>query len=202
MNNNNFIDFKSIKPYPVKNISSDSILHIRFSHSDHIIDMNKTIIMNMEKHLTQDSNVNIKAKSTHSHMIDIPGFNMLKDLILHSCNIFYMTHNSSGCSLERENTVPIVTTMWGSRYQSEDSAQKHTHWPGSLGYVYFIQPPKNCPTLDFPDCKHVVKPKDRLLVLFPGHFEHEVKPKVFEGFRYIVAGHISLVYNLPAYCRP
>lgn len=162
-----------------------------FDLDDDLVDeITEKIESCIDRNLNLDANVNVYAKSTENNLFSEDDMQDLIDVILCGSKIFYMDSQNS---MSESYQIRIVS-MWGSRYESEDFAIAHHHWPASLGYVYFVNSPENSPSLDFCGTDFNVNTKKGTLVLFTSHIMHEVKPKKFDGHRYIVAGHIFLLF--------
>lgn len=162
-----------------------------FDLDDHLVDgITKKIKSCIDRNLNLDKNVSVYAKSSESNLFSEDDMHDLVNVVLCGSKFFYMDLQDS---MNEEYQIRIVS-MWGSRYESEDFAIAHHHWPASLGYVYFVDSPENSPSLDFPGTNFSVNTKKGTLVLFSSHITHEVKPKKFDGYRYIVAGHIFLLF--------
>jgi len=85
---------------------------------------------------------------------------------------------------------PLLTNIWGMKYKSNEYAIPHDHFPSLFSFAYYINPPENS-TLSFPELNRELKNENKMLVIFPGHMLHEVKPKEFTGHRYVVSGNIE-----------
>ena len=82
----------------------------------------------------------------------------------------------------------VCGVMWGSKYASGEVAVPHDHWPATWAWVYYIDPPENCPGLYFPTLDYEQEVEHGMLLLFSGNLMHEVRSQEFDGFRYVVAG--------------
>jgi len=85
---------------------------------------------------------------------------------------------------------PILSDIWGMKYKTNEYAISHDHFPSMFSFAYYINPPENS-TLSFPELNKELKNEHKMLVIFPGHMLHEVKPKEFTGHRYVVSGNID-----------
>jgi hypothetical protein len=161
-----------------------------FDLDKHLVNsMTEKIKLCIDRNLTVDNNISVYAKSTKNNLYSEDEMRVLLDAILCGSKMFHMDLEDS----INGNYHIRITSMWGSRYESEDFSVPHHHWPASLGYVYFVDSPKDAPSLDFTGTDFSVNTEKGKLVLFSSHITHEVKPKKFDGYRYIVAGHIFLL---------
>ena len=83
--------------------------------------------------------------------------------------------------------------MWGMRYKSGEQAIMHDHWPSIWSFVYYLNAPEGAPGLFFKEMgaqggRRKLEPG--LLIMFPGHTLHGVKPEKFKGYRYVVSANV------------
>ena len=146
--------------------------------------MNKDIIKTIDEQVgKKDYQTNVKAKMTDWEMWDYPGFNKLSTILV---KIIKGLGAHKKCSNVKFNIVD----MWGCKYKDGDYTISHNHWPSVWSLAYYLYPPKNCPELIFTEFNHVVKPEHGMLVIFPGHYLHQVNKKAFEGYRYVVSANV------------
>ena len=149
--------------------------------------MDKDIIKEINKQGDrQNCNSNVKAQMTDWHMMDKPGFNKLKK---------YINDMASTISIQvmHRKIDPFITDMWGMKYKSEEISIPHDHWPATWSCAYYVNAPKNAPGLFFPemgDQGGERQLEQGLLVMFPGHTKHSVRPMKFKGSRYVVSANI------------
>ena len=149
--------------------------------------MDKDIIKEINKQGDrQNWNSNVKAQMTDWRMSEKPGFNKLKK---------YIFEMASKISIEGMNRKidPFITDMWGIKYKSEQISTQHDHWPAVWSCVYYVNAPKDAPGLFFPeigDHGGERQLEQGLLIMFPGHTKHAVRPKKFKGYRYAVSANI------------
>ena len=162
------------------NVTSD--IFITFIKNEE--EMNKNIIDTINHQGDkQNYNTNVKAQMTDWEMWDYPGFNKLH-------NILIETIKGLACYKKRESVKFNIVDMWGCKYKDGDYTIKHNHWPSVWSMVYYLYPPKECPELIFNDFNYKIKPEHGLMVIFPGHLEHEVNKKSFKGYRYVVSANV------------
>ena len=149
--------------------------------------MDKDIIKEINKQGDrQNWNSYVKAQMTDWRMSEKPGFNKLKK---------YIYEMASKVSIEAMNRKidPFITDMWGIKYKSEQISIQHDHWPAVWSCVYYVNAPKDAPGLFFPemgDQGGERQLEQGLLIMFPGHTKHAVRPKKFKGYRYAVSANI------------
>jgi|TARA_R110002074_G_scaffold365798_1_gene539593 hypothetical protein len=132
----------------------------------------------------QKYRTNVKAQMTDWNMIDKPGFNSLVNIICNSVKEISMTKYNIPFN-------PIINDIWGINYKKNDTTLEHDHWPSTFSCVYYINPPKNCPSLIFSELDFQLKPKHGLLVIFEGWLKHYVPKVDFEGSRYTVSCNVG-----------
>tara|TARA_R110001592_G_scaffold65009_3_gene199710 strand:- start:5056 stop:5697 length:642 start_codon:yes stop_codon:yes gene_type:complete len=135
----------------------------------------------------QKHSSNVKAQMTEWIMNDKPGFDLLAK---------YISNMAKEVSLLQYNRkiLPNITDMWGMKYKSEEYAVPHDHWPAIWSCVYYVNAPKEAPGLFFPEMGEQGGERQLeqgLLVMFPGHTKHGVRPKKFKGYRYVVSANIN-----------
>ena len=146
--------------------------------------MNKRIIKVIEQQGDrQNHSSNVKAQMTDWKMMDQPGFKELAEIIKEA---------TIEASKQRYGIIinPVITDMWGIKYNSEEIASPHDHYPSTWSCAYYINPPKESPGLFFTEAETEIKLENGLLVLFEGNLKHEVRPAKFEGNRYVVSANL------------
>ena len=133
----------------------------------------------------QQHTTNVKAKMTGWNLENESSLQILKQYILEFAKII---------SKSRFNYVEkfVVKEMWAAAYKSDDYTIEHDHWPATWSTCYYINPPKNCSGLYFPDLNEELTVENGMLVLFPGWVRHGVKKCTFDGTRYAVAANLFL----------
>lgn len=174
--------------YYVKAKKSQSIInHHVFTCVIEDEDMNNQIISIIDAQGDrQHFSTNVKAQMTEWKMSDKPGFNKLafifKEIVK---EISYKDHN-------RDYTIS-VSDIWGMKYESNNYAKVHDHWPALWSFSYYINPPKDGPKIIFPDTivdnkVYELQPEHGMMVIFPAYTKHLVEEKEFSGYRYTVSG--------------
>jgi len=150
-------------------------------------EMDKDIIKVINKQGDrQNHKSNVKAQMTEWRMWDEPGFKKLANVI---CDM------SIQISKQQYNRKidPVIQEMWGMKYKSEEISIIHDHWPAIWSCAYYVNAPKNAPGLFFPemgDQGGERQLEQGLLIMFPGHTKHGVRPRKFKGNRYVVSANI------------
>jgi hypothetical protein len=137
----------------------------------------------------QNHSTNVKAQMTEWKMQQQDGFREL---------CYYINIAVQQASLEKykRNINAVILSMWGLKYKSNDYAVEHSHYPSTWATAYYLNPPTNCPGIEFlyeDGVWREVLPSHGLLLLFEGNVMHRVPKKEFTGYRYVVSSNI--VYN-------
>lgn len=147
-------------------------------------EMNRNIIKIIDEGVGEnDYKTNVMAQMTNWEMWDYPGFNKLSSIL---SNIV----KELASNKKRKDVKFNIVDMWGCKYKDGDYTIEHEHWPSVWSMVYYLFPPKDCPNLIFTDFNCEIKPEHGKVVIFPGHYLHQVDKKPFEGYRYVVSANI------------
>ena len=147
-------------------------------------EMNKNIIKTIDEEVGEnDYETNVMAQMTKWEMWHYPGFNKLGAILLNIVNQFAAIKKVSKVKFD-------IVDMWGCKYKDGDYAHSHDHWPAVWSMVYYPFPEKDSPNLFFPDFNCEIKPEHGKIVIFPGHYKHQVNKKPFKGYRYVVSANI------------
>ena len=135
---------------------------------------------------------NVKAQMTEWRMFNESGGEHFQEVIEFSMRV--AVENSPA------KFTPGCSDCWGAIYRKGEYAQKHDHWPCLWSWTYYVNVSDKCSPLVFPNAGEdggaFVRPKNGLLVLFPGWVVHEVKPQQNDHERVMVAGNlIALEFN-------
>jgi len=79
---------------------------------------------------------------------------------------------------------------WGIVYNRGKSTKRHSHWPYTYAFGYYLTDTKGSSPLIFPTANKKIWPKRGDLIVFPGHVQHEVPEIETETERLMVAGNI------------
>ena len=88
------------------------------------------------------------------------------------------------------NSNLIVGESWGIVYNKGKSTKRHSHWPYTYAFGYYLTDTKDSSPLIFPTANKKIWPKRGDLIVFPGHVQHEVPIIESETERLMVAGNI------------
>jgi len=147
-------------------------------------EMNKNIIKTIDEEVGEnDYQTNVMAQMTKWEMWHYPGFNKLGAILLNIVNELATIKKVSNVKFD-------MVDMWGCKYKDGDYAHSHNHWPSVWSMVYYPFPEKDSPNLFFPDFNCEIKPEHGKIVIFPGHYKHQVNKKSFKGYRYVVSANI------------
>ena len=115
--------------------------------------------------------------------------------------------------------LPVMTQVWGMKYQKNDLSPAHNHTPSIVSWTYYpriedsskVQPLELCKVpdgsieLDLSNCAEHTKDKTKhwgetllsippytgQLVVFPSYTYHQVKPVEDNVERYCIAGNVA-----------
>lgn len=147
-------------------------------------EMNQNIIKTIDNEIGDNSyKTNVKAQMTGWHMHSYSGFDKLCGIIMKTTGVIGSRINDTFLDFKLVN-------IWGCKYKSNEETISHDHWPNVWSIAYFLYPPKDCSELVFTEFDYVIKPEHGMLVIFPGHYLHQVNKKPFEGYRYVVSANI------------
>jgi len=103
-----------------------------------------------------------------------------------------VTHyNQYFSTLETNPTILqniLLQNAWGIIYNEGHYAEKHNHANNYYSFAYYLSVDENSSPLIFEDTVEIY-PKEDMLILFPGHLYHEVKPN--QNTRISISGNIN-----------
>jgi len=147
-------------------------------------EMNRNIIEVIDREIGEnDYKTNVKAQMTKWKMWEYPGFNRLSEFLVKIAKELADIKNCSELKFE-------ITDMWGCKYKDGEHTISHDHWPSLWSVVYYLYPPKDSSNLVLTDFNYEIKPEHGKIVIFPGHYNHQVNKKSFKGIRYVVSANI------------
>ena len=152
----------------------------------------KMHILEMKRQNPQGVESNVRAWRSHwfTHKItDV--FNPLVELMTSACDfVSDQYYNDGHAKFEPFN-------FWVMDYQDGDETLEHNHFPSSFSVVYYVDVEDGCAPLIIEG--ETIQPKNGMLVVFPGHLDHEV-PKN-KGRRIAASGNFHLkpvdIYEKP-----
>ena len=140
-------------------------------------------ILMMKKEFPEGIESNVRAWRSHwfTHKLT-KAFDPLVDIMTSCCNyVSDQYYNDSQAEVEPFN-------FWVMDYQDGDECMHHNHFPSLYSVVYFVDVEKGCAPLIIEG--EVIQPENGMLVVFPGHLDHEVPPT--KGRRIAAAGNFNL----------
>ena len=134
----------------------------------------------------------------------------------------WVAHVIKNCYFPQElgsTFLPVMTQVWGMKYQKNDVTPAHNHTPSIISWTYYpkigdpnkVQPLELCKVpdgsieIDLSNCAEhtkgktkswgepliTIKPYTGQLVIFPSYVYHQVKPTKNNIDRYCVAGNVA-----------
>jgi len=79
---------------------------------------------------------------------------------------------------------------WGIVYNKGKHTKRHSHFPYTYAFGYYLTDTKNSAPLIFPTANKTIYPKKGDLIIFPGHVQHEVPTIESDEERLMVAGNL------------
>ena len=135
----------------------------------------------------QQHKSNVKADMTEWRMQDNIGFRDLAEIIK-------LVAIKGSKERYNRDIDPEIIDMWGMKYKSMETAITHDHWPAIWSCAYYVNAPKGAPGLFFPEMGEQGGERQLeqgLLIMFPGHTKHAVRPMKFKGSRYVVSANVN-----------
>lgn len=143
---------------------------------------------------TQNRKTNVKADMTHHQMWRDEYFGHEEFQII--CKVALQLAFKNAPEKMQPFFKPCITECWGALYKKGDFTRSHDHWPAIWSFCYYVNVSKTCAPLRFPGAELSIKPKNGLMILFPGWIEHSVPKQKNDHHRIMVAGNISQDLNL------
>ena len=84
----------------------------------------------------------------------------------------------------------FVGESWGIIYNKGKHTKRHSHWPYTYAFGYYLTDTTNSSPLIFPTANKTIYPKKGDLIIFPGHVQHEVPTLESEEERIMIAGNL------------
>lgn len=138
----------------------------------------------------QNHSTNVKAQMTEWNMKNQDGFKEL-------CYYINMAVKQASLGKYKKEINTYILSMWGLKYKSNDYAIEHCHYPATWSTAFYLNPPENCPGIEFlyeDGVWREVPVTHGLLLLFEGNTLHRVPKKEFDGYRYVVSSNIVYDY--------
>ena len=142
----------------------------------------------------QNHNTNVKADMTYHQMWHekYPGHENFRTV----CSLAIQLAMEHCPEKMRPIFKPVVTECWGAIYRQNEFTRPHDHWPAIWSFCYYVQASKNCSPIVFPGAKLSIKPKNGMMILFPGWVEHYVPKQKTSSERIMIAGNMGQKLNL------
>lgn len=131
---------------------------------------------------------NVKADMTDFRMWenDQPGSSYFQQVCAHAIKLSL----ANAPEQAKQHFAPVVSECWGAIYRKNEFAILHDHWPATWSFTYYVNVTDSCSPILFPDAKYSLKPKNGLMVMFPGWIAHKVPRQKSDHERVMVAGNI------------
>ena len=140
-------------------------------------------ILAMKKEFPQGVESNVRAWRSHwfTHKLT-KAFNPLVDIMTSCCNyVANQYYNDNQAEFEPFN-------FWVMDYEDGDETLHHNHFPSHFSCVYYVEVDEGCAPLIVEE--ETIQPENGMLVVFPGHLDHEVPTT--KGRRMCASGNFHL----------
>ena len=144
----------------------------------------KKHILAMKKEFPEGIESNVRAWRSHwfTHKLT-KAFNPLVDIMTSCCNyVANQYYNDNQAEFEPFN-------FWVMDYEDGDETLHHNHFPSHFSCVYYVEVDEGCAPLIIEE--ETIQPENGMLVVFPGHLDHEVPTT--KGRRMCASGNFHLV---------
>tara|TARA_B100001250_G_scaffold8234_1_gene6922 strand:- start:416 stop:1075 length:660 start_codon:yes stop_codon:yes gene_type:complete len=143
----------------------------------------KKHILAMKKEFPEGIESNVRAWVSHwfTHKVT-KVFDPLVDVMTSACNYVSSQYYHG----EQAEFEPF--NFWVMDYEDGDETLHHNHYPASFSVVYYVDVEEGCAPLIVEG--ESIQPKNGMLVVFPGHLDHEVPPT--KGRRMAASGNFHL----------
>ena len=156
--------------------------------------------INITRHTGQTVNAHIDLELTTRENVGITFTSNVKsymtDWRMHENYESFATIGSIACKEAKrisENMFKpnmFIGESWGIIYNKGKHTKRHSHWPYTYAFGYYLTDTKNSSPLLFPTANKTIYPKKGDLILFPGHVQHEVPMLENEEERIMIAGNL------------
>ena len=144
----------------------------------------KKHILAMKKEFPEGIESNVRAWRSHwfTHKLT-KAFDPLVDIMTSCCNfVANQYYNDEQAEFEPFN-------FWVMDYEDGDETLHHNHFPSHFSCVYYVEVDEGCAPLIVEE--ETIQPENGMLVVFPGHLDHEVPTT--KGRRMCASGNFHLV---------
>ena len=202
------------KWYRIPDISTNTYV-LTVDAPDDVSCLNKDICNLIDS----DINTGGDKQSINAGLSKFTGWKFFNETTVHLLS--WVAHVVSKYYLEEEyiKFLPVMTQVWGMKYEKNDASPAHNHIPSIISWTYYpyiedsekVQPLELCKIpdgsieLDLSSCAEhqrsktkqwgkpiiSIKPYTGQLVVFPSYVYHQVKPVEETIGRYCVAGNVA-----------
>lgn len=147
----------------------------------------QTVNAHIDLELTTRENVGVTFTSNvKSYMTD---WNMHKNFesFAYIGNIACRVAKKISANMFKPNM--FIGESWGIVYNKGKHTKRHSHWPYTYAFGYYLTDCNTSPLL-FPTANKKIYPKKGDLIVFPGHVQHEVATIEDNIERIMVAGNL------------
>ena len=185
----------------LSDFNSNNIIEVTetypFSHTNVLSEMEEKQI---KRHTGQTVNAHIDLELATRENVGVVMTSNVKsymtDWRMHEEHESFRLIGSIACRVAKHlsqrlfNSNLIVGESWGIVYNKGKSTKRHSHWPYTYAFGYYLTDTKDSSPLIFPTANKKIWPKRGDLIVFPGHVQHEVPIIETETERLMVAGNI------------
>ena len=175
-----------------------------FSHTNVLEEMES---MNIKRHTGQTVNAHIDCElATRENVGVVMTSNVqshMTDWRMHLEHESFRLIGNIACRVAKQLSVKLfngnfkIGETWGIIYNKGKFTKRHSHWPYTYAFGYYLTDTKNSSPLIFPTANKKIYPKRGDLIVFPGHVQHEVPILETETERCMVAGNIYHEWKVP-----
>ena len=180
--NSNSIEVTETYPFSHTNVYDSVIKHNITRHTG------QTVNAHIDLELTTRENMGVVFTShVKSYMTDwrmheqYESFEIIGDI---ACK------EAARISMKMFKPNMIIGETWGIVYNKGKHTKRHSHFPYTYAFGYYLTDTKNSSPLIFPTANKTIHPKKGDLIIFPGHVQHEVPILETEEERIMIAGNL------------
>ena len=175
-----YIEVVESYPFAIRNLLSEAEANTITRKTGQTVNYHIDMMLTTLENVGTVNTSNVMAPMTHWKM--------------HTESETYKWIASRACDIAKELSKKMITIdfkcidCWGIKYEPEHFTVRHSHWPATFSFAYYIQLPKDPSPIIFPTANYEYNPNVGDLVLFPGQIQHEVKP--VNGERIMISGNL------------
>jgi|TARA_B100001093_G_scaffold253901_1_gene242937 hypothetical protein len=174
-----YIEVAERYPFAIRNIYDDAMSHTIKRHSGQEVPLHIDCELSILEKCGVIRTSNVQARMTDWHLHT--EFESIKWITDQACRL------AEQICLRLAPTKMYCNESWGIHYTEKTSAKRHSHFPYTFAFGYYVKMPEYAPII-FPTANYEYNPKVGDLIVFPGFIQHEVKP--VEGERIMIAGNM------------